>query len=80
MFVPSIERRVGLRHPEDPTMSYEEKRSIRGFSVENKYVKGLQFTFAEILKLPIEIHNFKKLKQISLKNHPLFFYLYQYLL
>ncbi len=68
MLVPSIERRVGLRHPEDPTMSYEEKRSIRGFSIEDKCVKGLQFTFAEVLKLPIEIHNFKKLKQISVRR------------
>lgn len=68
MFVPSIERRVGLRHPEDPSMSYEEKRSIRGFSIEDKCVKGLQFTFAEVLKLPIEIHNFKKLKQISVRR------------
>ena len=68
MFVPTIDRNVGLRHPEDPSMSYEEKRSIRGFSIENKCVKGLQFTFAEILKLPIGIHNLKKLKQISLKR------------
>ena len=68
MFVPTIDRNVGLRHPEDPSMSYEEKRSIRGFSIENKCVKGLQFTFAEILKLPIGIHNFKELKQISLKR------------
>ena len=68
MFVPTIDRNIGLRHPEDPSMSYEEKRRIRGFSIENKYVKGLQFTFAEILKLPIGIHNFKKLKQISVKR------------
>ena len=68
MFVPSIDRAVGLRHPEDPSMSSEEKRSIRGFSIENKCVKGLQFTFAEILKLPIEIHNFKNLKQLSVKR------------
>ncbi len=67
-FVPSIDRGVGLRHPEDPSMSYEEKRSIRGFSIEDKCVKGLQFTFAEILKLPIGIHNFKSLKQISVRR------------
>ena len=50
MFVPSIDRGVGLRHPEDPSMSYEEKRSIRGFSIEDKCVKGLELNYGDVGK------------------------------
>ncbi|NHJ21816.1 MAG: hypothetical protein EAX91_12795 [Candidatus Lokiarchaeota archaeon] len=69
MFVPSIDRNVGLQHPEDPSMTYEQKRSIRGFSIEDKCVKGLQLTFAEFLHVPTEIQNLKKLKQMRLKGN-----------
>ena len=64
-FVPTIDRNVGLRHPEDPTMSYEEKRSIRGFSIENKQVKGLELKFSDVGKeVPNYLYKLKNLREL----------------
>jgi hypothetical protein len=64
-FVPSIDRGVGLRHPEDPSMTYEEKQSIRGFSIEDKCVKGLELNYGDVGKeVPKCLYKLKNLREL----------------
>lgn len=61
-FVPTIDRDIGF----NPPINLEKVRRIRKFSIKNKYIKGLELKFNELVKLPNKLYNFKKLSQIRL--------------
>jgi hypothetical protein len=58
-FVPSIDRGIA-------PIDVRKIKKIRKFTVKNKRVQGLEFTFNELVKLPNEIQNLKSLKHLRL--------------
>jgi len=63
-YVPTIDRNIGF----NPPVNTEKIKRIRKFSIEDKNVKGIELKFSEIAKLPHEIYNLKKLKQLRISG------------